>query len=54
MAVDADLDPVLADDADVAVLHLKLAADKDLRHPSLTPYMPLMACGYSSPWAPDC
>jgi len=37
VAVDSDLDPVLTDDADVAVLHLKLAADEDLRHPSFAP-----------------
>jgi hypothetical protein len=33
--VDADLNLVLADDTDVAVLHFKLAADENLRHPWL-------------------
>src|SRR5579862_652495 len=37
VAVDPDLDPVLADDADIAILHLKFAADKDLRHPLFAP-----------------
>ena len=36
--IDADLDPVLPDDADVAVLHLDFVTDEDLlRHPSRAP-----------------
>src|SRR5882757_4808705 len=35
--VDPDLDPVLADDADIAILHFDFIADKNLRHPAGLP-----------------
>jgi hypothetical protein len=35
--IDADLDLVLADDADITVLHLNVLADENLRHSGFAP-----------------
>src|SRR5262245_26756728 len=37
MPIDADLDPALTDNADIAILHLDVLAYENLRHPSRSP-----------------